>query len=280
MVKPGHLASLNDFIKQRIAIGFNEIVPLSSNTLIEETVDEIFSIDLVTNDLSTEEKIILFIALVPHFYPEFYNSIIHEFLPQGGDFPEFGGVRGTNHRGILPTGETVQFLLAGRDISKRFLVQELFDEQHLFFQHDILWLEQVKEGEPFMSGRIIVSAEWEEKILKGKELKPRFSYDFPAKLTTTKMKWEDVVLHPYTHDQIDDIKRWIKFHDVLYSDDNLSRKINRGYRVLFYGPPGTGKTLTATLLGKEFDKDVYRVDLSQIVSKYIGETEKNLKPDI
>ncbi len=276
MIKPGHLASLNDFIKQRIAIGFNEIVPLSSNTVIEETVDEIFSSDPIINSLSTEEKIILFIALVPHFYPEFFNSIIHEFLPQGGDFPEFGGVRGTNHRGILPTGETVQFLLAGRDIAKRFIIQELFDEQHLFFQHDILWLEQVKEGEPFMSGRIIVSAEWEEKILKGKELKPRFSYDFPAKLTTSRMKWEDVVLHPYTHDQIDDIKRWIKFHDILYSDDNLSRKINRGYRVLFYGPPGTGKTLTATLLGKEFGKDVYRVDLSQIVSKYIGETEKNL----
>jgi SpoVK/Ycf46/Vps4 family AAA+-type ATPase len=45
---------------------------------------------------------------------------------------------------------------------------------------------------------------------------------------------------------------------------------------LFYGPPGTGKTLTASLLGKEFQRDVYRVDLSQIVSKYIGETEKNL----
>ena len=43
------------------------------------------------------------------------------------------------------------------------------------------------------------------------------------------------------------------------------------------GPPGTGKTMTASLLGKEFNKDVYRIDLSQIVSKYIGETEKNLE---
>ncbi len=40
---------------------------------------------------------------------------------------------------------------------------------------------------------------------------------------------------------------------------------------------GTGKTLTATLLGKQFGKEVYRIDLSQIVSKYIGETEKNLE---
>ena len=276
MINHGHLAALNDFIKQRIAIGFNEIVPVSSNMSIEEAITEIFDHDPITKNLTDTEKIIFFISLVPHFYPEFYNNIIHDFLPQGGDFPEFGGVRGTNHRGILPTGETIQFLLAGKNITERLAIQELFDEQQAFFQHDILWMEQVKEGEPFMSGRIIVSPEWEEKILRGKELKPRFSYDFPAKLTYTRMKWDDVVLHPHTIEQIDDIKRWIKFHDILYNDENLSRKINRGYRVLFYGPPGTGKTLTATLLGKEFNKDVYRVDLSQIVSKYIGETEKNL----
>jgi SpoVK/Ycf46/Vps4 family AAA+-type ATPase len=55
------------------------------------------------------------------------------------------------------------------------------------------------------------------------------------------------------------------------------KKIKPGYRALFYGPSGTGKTLTATLLGKQFEKEVYRIDLSQVVSKYIGETEKNLE---
>jgi SpoVK/Ycf46/Vps4 family AAA+-type ATPase len=57
----------------------------------------------------------------------------------------------------------------------------------------------------------------------------------------------------------------------------MSKKIKPGFRALFYGPPGTGKTLTATLLGKHFNKEVYRIDLSQVVSKYIGETEKNLE---
>lgn len=59
-------------------------------------------------------------------------------------------------------------------------------------------------------------------------------------------------------------------------DWGLSRFLKAGYRSLFYGPPGTGKTLAATLLGKRNEMDVYRVDLSMIVSKYIGETEKNL----
>jgi SpoVK/Ycf46/Vps4 family AAA+-type ATPase len=56
----------------------------------------------------------------------------------------------------------------------------------------------------------------------------------------------------------------------------LKKNIKPGYRVLFYGPPGTGKTLTACLLGKSAQKDVYRIDLSLVVSKFIGETEKNL----
>ncbi|MFM8489056.1 MAG: ATP-binding protein, partial [Bacteroidota bacterium] len=43
-----------------------------------------------------------------------------------------------------------------------------------------------------------------------------------------------------------------------------------------YGPPGTGKSLTAALIGKEVKREVFRIDLSQVVSKYIGETEKNL----
>jgi SpoVK/Ycf46/Vps4 family AAA+-type ATPase len=50
-----------------------------------------------------------------------------------------------------------------------------------------------------------------------------------------------------------------------------------GYRALFYGPPGTGKTLAAALLGKHCGRDVYRIALSAVVSKYIGETEKNLE---
>jgi SpoVK/Ycf46/Vps4 family AAA+-type ATPase len=85
------------------------------------------------------------------------------------------------------------------------------------------------------------------------------------------------VLSGQTKEQIDDIKIWLRHNEQLLKDSNLSKRLKPGYRALFYGPPGTGKTLTATLLGKEFNKEVYRIDLSQVVSKYIGETEKNLE---
>lgn len=56
----------------------------------------------------------------------------------------------------------------------------------------------------------------------------------------------------------------------------MGKYLKPGYRALFHGPSGTGKTLTASLLGKHTGRDVYRIDLSQVVSKFIGETEKNL----
>ena len=84
------------------------------------------------------------------------------------------------------------------------------------------------------------------------------------------------MLHPQTRQQINDLEAWLKYGNALLSDWGLARRVKPGYRVLFTGPPGTGKTLTASLLGKYTHRDVYRVDLSMVVSKYIGETEKNL----
>lgn len=224
-----------------------------------------------------DEWIILLAALVPHLQPNFFESIISEQLPNGGDFAIFGGVKGISQRSMLPTGETVQFILAGTNIEDRLKVQQYFAEEHFFFTQGILWLEPVKEGEPKMSGRIILAQDWIDKILFDKETAPRFGLDFPAKKIVTNMDWNDVVLHPHTLQQVNDIGVWLKFNHLVQDDKNLGRKIKPGYRVLFYGPSGTGKTLTTALLGKQFGKDVYRIDLSQIVSKFIGETEKNLE---
>lgn len=99
---------------------------------------------------------------------------------------------------------------------------------------------------------------------------------FPAKRITTPLEWEDMILDYQVNGQLEEINTWITGHRTILEDWGLKRILKAGYRALFYGPPGTGKTLAATLLGKRNDMDVYRVDLSMIVSKYIGETEKNL----
>lgn len=276
-------AAMNDLqkiIAYRMQLHFND-----QNIQFEQWLQQQFNGEMLSGDIAKHfpfvrhynEWVIIMLALVPHIRPDFFESIIREHLPAGGDFSEFGGVKGTNHRSMLPTGETVQFVLAGNNTEERLNIHRYFAEEHFFFKQNMLWLEPVKEGEPVMSGRIILAQDVIDKILLNKESAPRFGLDFPAKRITTEMDWSDLVLNQQTAQQVADISTWLQFHHLLFEDENLKRKVKPGYRVLFYGPSGTGKTLTAGLLGKEFKKEVYRIDLSQIVSKFIGETEKNLE---
>jgi len=248
-----------------------------SVSVFEPPLEDSFFANFIRNyQPSVDELLILMLALVPHMQPSFFSKVIAYYLPEGGDFPEFGGVKGANHRDILPTGETAQFILAGNDFAKRLEVQYLLSNEHWLVKKHILWLEAVREGDPVMSGRLILDAEIVEQFTIGFVNKPRFSTEFPAEHITTLMDWDDLVLHPHTIRQIREIEHWIAHSNTLLYEWGMQKRVKLGYRALFYGPPGTGKTLTASLLGKQTGKDVFRIDLSRIVSKYIGETEKNL----
>ncbi len=226
---------------------------------------------------SFQEKLVLFLAIVPHVLPGFLEEVMAQALPNGGEFIAIGGIKGQQHRGILPTGETALFVVAGTDIKERLCQQEMFNNNRLFATHSLLQLDAVPYGEPGMSGRLVPDSDWLEKVLLGKEASPVYSVEFPARKIQTPMLWEDLVLHPQTAEQINDIHTWMEYHQKVLLDPNFGRRIKPGYRVLFYGKAGTGKTLTASLLGKQFDIPVYRIDLSQVVSKYIGETEKHIE---
>lgn len=228
------------------------------------------------HNLSNNEVVTLLLALVPHISPEFLNTIISSYLPNGGDFPEFGGVKGKNHRGILPTGETVLYVLAGRDVEQRAELSKMFSEDHFFARKGVLYLEEVSPGEPKLSGRLVMEQEYVDWFTIGKVSKPRLSSDFPAQLIETGLEWKDLILNAKTTSQITEIETWLKYNDSLFEEWGMRDRVKPGFRVLFSGPPGTGKTLTASLLGKYTGRDVFRIDLSLVISKYIGETEKNL----
>ncbi|MEW4922930.1 ATP-binding protein [Algibacter sp. 2305UL17-15] len=268
------LSYLKSAIEFRFDSEYGDALPIPPKAL--EIDDSHLSKLIATHDLSETETIILLIALVPHIAPNFFNSIISQYLPHGGEIPEFGGVKAKNHRGILPTGETVQFILAGNDMEQRNALRGLFNEDHVFAKEGILYLGDVPKGEPTMSGRLILEEEFVQLFTTGKILKPKMSRDFPAQRIETDMEWNDLILNEKTIEQIKEIETWLQYNDILLNDWNMKSRIKPGYRVMFHGPPGTGKTLTANLLGKYTKRDVYRIDLSLVVSKYIGETEKNL----
>lgn len=226
--------------------------------------------------ISFDEKVVIMLALMPHLYPQALDIFFVNNKNFDRPYTEFGGWKGLSHGGFLPTGETVAFMLAGEDAERRSAVVQLFEKEHWFYTQNLLRLEGRAEGEPFLSGQLRASDELLSKVLHAKEYKPDYSTGFPAKRISTPLSWKDLVVDYRVAAQLEEINTWITGSDIIMEDWGLKRILKPGYRTLFYGPPGTGKTLAATLLGKRNGMDVYRVDLSMIVSKYIGETEKNL----
>lgn len=91
--------------------------------------------------------------------------------------------------------------------------------------------------------------------------------------------WEDLVLPAPQKEMLRDIARHVRHRLQVYEAWGFAAKSTRGLGIsaVFVGPSGTGKTMAAEVLARELRLDLYRIDLSQVVSKYIGETEKNLK---
>lgn len=226
--------------------------------------------------LTYDEYVVILLALMPHLCPQLLDIFFVQNKNFDRPYTEFGGWKGLSHGGFLPTGETAAFILAGEDMEKRREVVRMFSREHWFYQENILRLEGQGEGEPFLSGQLRISDELLSRLFGEGEYKPDYSLRFPAKRITTALEWEELVVDYQVTAELEKINTWIDGQGVIMEDWGLKRYLKPGYRALFYGPPGTGKTLAATLLGKRNQMDVYRIDLSMVVSKYIGETEKNL----
>ena len=99
-----------------------------------------------------------------------------------------------------------------------------------------------------------------------------------ARKIEPKQTLDDIVLPSDQLTQLEEILNQARYRHVVLADWGFGRKLSsgKGLNALFSGPPGTGKTMAAEVIANELSLDLYQIDLSQVVSKYIGETEKNL----
>jgi SpoVK/Ycf46/Vps4 family AAA+-type ATPase len=100
-----------------------------------------------------------------------------------------------------------------------------------------------------------------------------------ARMVRSRYQWGDIVLIPDAKAQLQEICDYIRFRGRVFTDWGFGNKLSlgKGLNILFTGPSGTGKTMAAEIIAAQAGLDLYKIDLSSVVSKYIGETEKNLK---
>jgi ATP-dependent 26S proteasome regulatory subunit len=99
-----------------------------------------------------------------------------------------------------------------------------------------------------------------------------------ARKIEAKHTWDDIVLPPDQLSHLKEVCAHAMHRHTVYGEWGFDRKLSlgKGINALFAGSPGTGKTMAAEVVANELRLDLYKIDLSQVVSKYIGETEKNL----
>ncbi|MBK8192611.1 MAG: ATP-binding protein [Lewinellaceae bacterium] len=226
--------------------------------------------------MTIAERLMLILALVPHIRPWRLDVFFTKNATTDRPFTEFGGIREDQEGGFFPTGETLAFLLAGQDLELRIQVLALFDRDHYFTRHQIFDLQHDDASLFFLKTPLRLTQEYLGYFIVGTAEQPQFGIRFPAHRIETRLEWDDLVLAPETLALVREIETWLTHSSTLMQDWDMAAKLPPGFHALFYGPPGHGKTTAACLLGKSSGREVYRVNLPMAVSKYIGETEKNL----
>lgn len=110
--------------------------------------------------------------------------------------------------------------------------------------------------------------------------RPQFDDEigFPAKLVSSEIPYKDIVLTEGTEKSLEPFKRWLRIRDKMKNENPLLlKKVRKNQLFVFSGAPGTGKTLTATTIGQKYGLSTYTLDLTRVVSKYIGEFEKAME---
>ena len=269
---------LESYIESRMKVYFDpkgETVVFPTLSVRDDQTTP-YSRFISSHKLDFVERVVLLMSIVPLLKPQLFDCFYVQNVAIERLFSEFGGIEEKDHRGFIPTRETVNFVVNGGDIIGRTRLFRVFSDDHFFLREHVLSSRNQEGVSSFWAHRLVIHEDFLHHLISGEPVKPKFSTEFPAKELNTSLTLEDLVVSKLIKEELMHLFTWIKYRDEINYSEVLKRNFRAGYRALFYGPPGTGKSLTAAIVGKLTGLPVYRIDLSRVVSKYIGETEKNL----
>jgi AAA+ superfamily predicted ATPase len=271
---------LESWIKARLTLNANlKFEEIYQNCPLSEEIekDRQLESELHGNvELTLEEKLVVSLAYSPLIIPDFLNKLIRTRVTKDNNQNIFPGYINRSETSFLPTFETALFLLAGLNVNERRKFLKVFSAKSALFHQSLIKTPESRFDLPFTESLLSPGPTLMNALFIENQDSPDFSYDFPAALLTSDFGWDELIVNEDTKISLEEIKEYLNYEDIVKKNNLLIKKFKAGYKCLFHGPPGTGKTLAASLIGKLTGRNVYRIDLSAVVSKYIGETEKNL----
>ncbi|MBU3661256.1 MAG: ATP-binding protein [Flavobacteriales bacterium] len=230
---------------------------------------------IAEHNFSVEDCVLLCLALTAAFAPESLY-LLAEQANEGEHCMNVGGYFFRGSPVFSPTVRTAVFLLAGKDFTLRAKYAAYFHNKQKIFSSGLVQTEPQSPLSVFLDHQLVFSDQFLGTILQGEA--PRLDADagFPVRRGKGKHLLADVIMKEKTQVQISKLRTFAKNMQKLWELDK-EEKVRSNFITIFSGEPGTGKSHAAEAIGNEFGLPVYKVNFAQMVSKYIGETEKNLE---
>ena len=248
-------------------------MPESLTQLPELDPNSAYGKIVLEHELDRLSRVVFALAVATEFDQSVFKRAVYTLERGAADNTDIGGEFDAAKKMFKPTFQTALFVIAGKDRLQRANCAAQLYEGNALLKAQIVYN---TKPEHFMQGVIELDNAYLRYILTGTPPQLDHGKYFPAQLLKNGQKIDDVITAEAIKTSLFPIGKYIySMNNNFYTQGN--HKFKKGFMALFYGPPGTGKTMLAGALANEYGIDMYRVDLSQVVSKYIGETEKNLE---
>lgn len=230
---------------------------------------------LSEHSITDTDRVLLNLALATSFAPEILTPLAQAAADKTWA-AHVGGFFRQGDAQFYPTVRTAVFLLSGLDVETRSYYSSYFHSKRHVFSSSLVLTAPRQENSIFLNHEIIFNDQFLASILHGEPPRLDGEHGFPARRSKRTHTLAEVVLAEKTKLEIEKLRRFTRHMKKIW-EINTHNRYRNNFICIFSGEPGTGKSHTAEAVGNEFNLPVYKVNFAQMVSKYIGETEKNLE---